>query len=86
MRWLEKAGGAAIQAGEYDTAVTLAFLFGWDYWQVEAQPIDYIEELLVRVQAQNEMNGTKRETIDETVARLRAANTQALRRMGVKPL
>lgn len=79
-----------VEAGEYDTAVALAFLFHWDYWQVEALPVDYIEELFARVGAENDIRrGTDAagKPMNETVlSRLRAANAAALRKLRLKPL
>lgn len=88
-RWRRKLDGEAIQAGEYDTEVILAFLFHWDYWQVQTLPNDYIAELFARKLAEMEMKAeakeqAKRELKEaDTIAKLRAGNAASLRALGL---
>lgn len=54
--------------------MALARLYGWDYWQVQALPVDYVEELFCALNAAEGLKG-------EQAAEAREAQWLQLTRM-----
>lgn len=61
----------------------LAIRFGWNYWEVQTLPSDYIDELWARIEAANQLRAKETETGD-IVSRMKAANKATLEKMGLK--
>jgi hypothetical protein len=85
-------GGQNGTAGQYDREVELARLFHWDYWQVQALPGDYLDELMIALEVDRTAETIKAEAQAvararaANVAKMRAANLAILHKQGLKPL
>jgi hypothetical protein len=52
--------GERIRAGDYDREIALARLYGWDFWTVQSLPPDYLDELLIALDADREYKDAER--------------------------
>ena len=72
--------------------MTLARLYGWDYWQVMALPSDYLDELFIALEIDREAEDARktaeaeRKRKEAKISQMRAANLVILRKQGLRPV
>lgn len=71
-----------MKAEEYDVPIILAMRFSWSYWEVQSLPNSFINELMSRIEAANELKA-KDNAVEDTLSRMRAANQVTLRKLGL---
>lgn len=71
-----------MKAEEYDVPIILAMRFSWSYWEVQSLPNSFINELMARIEAANELKA-KDDVVEDALSRMRAANQVTLRKLGL---